>query len=264
MELGLFFCRFLNNFFPEIKRDFRSSPEAYAKTQYKWARISISYFNGYIDFSKKRVLDAGCSLGGKTLFFSELDPQSVIGIDNDSVRLKFAKKNAAAYKRNIDFIEASIHEMPFDTGSFDMIMMNDVVEHINISILKKALAECQRVLNKNGRLYLEFPPWQSHDASHLYDYIRIPWCQLIFNDKTLFKMIDNMSSVPTFGKSDTIEHYKELNRITIKEFNKIISELNFKIVLSDVRIIKNMKFLKHIPLLSKYFVTRAIFILSKY
>ena len=261
--IELFVYRLLNPLFPKRKRKFRDTPESYANKQYEWGKVSLSYFNGFIDFKGKKVLDAGCSLGGKTLLFSELGPEQIIGIDIDMVRLKYARENAVKKDRDIKFIESSLDNIPFITGSLDMIMLNDVVEHIESSILKNSLMECKRVLKKGGKLFLEFPPWQSHDASHLYDYINIPWCQLIFRDITLFQLIKDNEDLKTLGSLNVIEHYRELNRITIAEFNKIISELNFGTELFKTRMIKNLNFLNYIPFLNKYFVTRAIYILVK-
>ena len=93
-----------------------------------------------------------------------------------------------------------------------------------------ALKECKRVIKPNGRICLEFPPWTSWDASHLYDYIYIPWCQLVFSTETMVNVIKTMNPKPRYGKLSVVEHFLELNRLTITEFKGIILELNFKVI----------------------------------
>ncbi len=41
------------------------------------------------------------------------------------------------------------------------------------------MRELGRVLKPGGHLYLYFTPWRSPLGSHLYDHVKIPWCQLL-------------------------------------------------------------------------------------
>lgn len=256
-------CLYLNKLFPPKERSYRNSPEKYVEIQYEWAKISLSYFEGYVNLEGKDILDAGCSLGGKTLFFSERKPRSLVGVDIDPVRIKYAREISKKNNKNVTFKLANLATLPFKDSSFDLIFMDDVVEHVNITLLKKVLTECKRVLRSDGKVCLEFPPWESHDASHFYDYIRIPWCQVFFTDETLVSVVQQLPQVLTFGHQDSIEHYKELNRITIPEFEKYVQQSGLRFSLKKRRMIKNISLLKYIPFFNKYFTTRAIYILEK-
>lgn len=253
-----------NIVFPPKERPWRESNEAYSKIQYAWASQSYSHFSGHVDIRGKVVLDAGCGLGGKTVFFAEKEPAKITGVDIDPKRIEaavaFAKRKG---KEFIDFKVASIAELPFPDDTFDLIFLNDVVEHISRELLFNALCECKRVLKKGGRICLEFPPWESFEAAHLYDYISMPWCQLIFSDETMIEYVKNGPQKSTMGTLSSVEHYLELNRIRINEFDQLADKAGLNVSFFRRRMIKNVSLLEKIPGLSKYLVSRAIYILSK-
>ena len=95
---------------------------------------------------------------------------------------------------NIEYYAASVADLPFADNSFDYVILNDVVEHIERPILEAALKELMRVVKPEGRILLEFPPWSSHDAAHLYDFISIPWCQFFFSDETLKTVVRKIAT----------------------------------------------------------------------
>ena len=170
-------------------------------------------------------------------------------------------KNKGATKGQ--FKIADLNSLPFESNQFDLVFLNDVVEHVRRTILIKTLEEYKRLIKPNGKICLEFPPWTSWDASHLYDTIYIPWCQLFFSDQTLVSVIKILNPKPRFGKLSVVEHFQELNRITILEFWDIIGKLGFRVISSDRRMIKRKNFLKNIPFLNKYLTTWVVAILSK-
>lgn len=256
-------CQFLNRFFPKVEIPGREDPMEYAAAQYQWAKTSLSYFKNQIELSDKVVLDAGCSSGGKTVYYSELGVKSIVGIDLDTKRIELAKQYANKKNKEIEFKIASIAEMPLDDDTFDIVFLNDVVEHIDRNILLNALKESKRVIKKGGKICVEFPPWQSHDASHLYDYIQIPWCHLIFSDESLIQVVQSMKPVKVHGQLDSIEHFRELNRITIPEFDELVKKAGLIIEHRKRRLIKGINSLKIVPFINKYLTTRAIYILTK-
>ena len=83
MKVGEYFCVFLNNFFPKRKLIDRDSPRSYSEGEYRGAPSSLALYTPYINLEGKTVLDAGCGLGGKTVFYAEHGCKSIIGIDMD-------------------------------------------------------------------------------------------------------------------------------------------------------------------------------------
>jgi ubiquinone/menaquinone biosynthesis C-methylase UbiE len=204
-------------------------------------------------------------MGGKTTFYAEKGCRLIIGIDIDEKSLENARTFVKEKNiQNVEFIHGSLDAMPFESDKFDIIIINDAIEHIRRPILTKALEECKRVVKPSGLICLEFPPWSSFDASHLYDYIYIPWCQLLFSQKTLLNVMKSMNSnQEVIGISSLIEQYQELNRITIKEFKGIVKKLDFKVIAFDLNMLLNLNFIKYIPVFNKYWTRRVVAVLSK-
>lgn len=96
------------------------------------------------------LLDIGCNDG---LFLSRAAPRcrSAWGIDIDQELLR----RASTSYPNIGFRYASADRLPFPDGSFSVISMLDVLEHLPDA--KAALREVDRVLRPGGRLIISVP-----------------------------------------------------------------------------------------------------------
>jgi ubiquinone/menaquinone biosynthesis C-methylase UbiE len=258
-------CLFLNRFFPRRQRQGRESPEAYSLAQHEWASKSYAFYADVVDLKGKEVLDAGCGPGGKTLYYAALGCSRIIGVDIDENRIG----HASAFLRskptpNAEFLKADLSCMPFPDNSFDVIFLNDVFEHIERPLLSKVLLECRRVIRPGGQICMEFPPWTSYDAGHLYDHIHIPWCQNIFSERTLVNVIKHMEvSQPIIGRLSVVEHFLELNRITIREARTLFEQHAFSIRRFEQVMLKNVRAFRWIPVLNAYLTRRVVVILSK-
>ncbi|HXP52938.1 MAG TPA: class I SAM-dependent methyltransferase, partial [Bacteroidia bacterium] len=246
MRLSENICLALNKCFPKKKTQGRGSPSDYSMAQYNWGKQSLEVFGPYVNLKDKVVLDAGCSFGGKTFFWAEQGCASIIGLDLDEKRINHAKEYAASKNRtDVKYVQGNLLKLPFETDTFDIIFLDDVVEHIDRNILTEALKECKRVLKPGGRLCIEFPPWTSFDAGHLYDYIYIPWCQIIFSQKTLINVLNKLApNAQTLGTLSYVDHFKDLNRLTINEFKDIIRKIDFKAITMRPIILLRMNFLQ--------------------
>ena len=94
-----------------------------------------------------RVLDVGTGTGivGKAIcpFAKE-----VIGADLCPKMLEQAAKGAPL---NMKFVQADLHSLPFDDGSFDKVTARMVFHHV-LEKTHEAMRECRRVLKKGGRM----------------------------------------------------------------------------------------------------------------
>jgi SAM-dependent methyltransferase len=100
-----------------------------------------------------RVLDLG-SGSGTDVFCAAASmggTGSVVGVDFTDAQLERARTEALRHRiENVEFVEARIDDLPFEDGSFDVIISNGV---INLSPVKdRVFAEAARVLRPNGRL----------------------------------------------------------------------------------------------------------------
>jgi arsenite methyltransferase len=105
--------------------------------------------------SGETVLDIGCGAGVDAIIAAKMVGPSgrVTGIDLVPEMLVRARENARlARVANVTFQETSGEQLPFPTGSFDVVISNGV---FNLVVDKaKALGEVFRVLKPGGRFLL--------------------------------------------------------------------------------------------------------------
>ena len=264
-RIGEAICLGLNSFFREYPK-YTADGERYSDAEYREiTREFESYYGKYnIDFTDKVVLDAGCGLGGKTVFYGEQGCKQIIGVDMDKTHIDLAQ-NFAAEKgvTNATFQIESLEEMSFESNSFDLIFLNGVLEHVRREIMKPALAELKRVLKPGGHVFIEFPPWPSPYAAHLYDVIYIPWCHYLFSDATLIAATNKLGPPERDGDLSYTEHFMELNRCTVAEFKKMVADIQYDVVDVDLIVVRKMHFLKKMPFFRKFFISSVHAALSK-
>jgi SAM-dependent methyltransferase len=114
-----------------------------------------------------RILDYG-SGGGRLVFYLRLmGYKNSYGVDLYSNE-ELDKVNLMSSNIGIDsepiFYAYDGKTLPFDSSSFDLIISQQVVEHVHN--LECYYSECNRILNSQGKLLLEFPhrliPFDSH------------------------------------------------------------------------------------------------------
>ena len=112
-----------------------------------------------------RVLDAGCGGGGMPVSLAE-EASAVIGIDPwnrfGAAGVRLARERGL---RNVHFALADGMALPFDRGSFDLVLSHAVIEHVSDAL--RYLRECARVLAADGRVYLSTSPYLSFAGAHL-------------------------------------------------------------------------------------------------
>lgn len=98
-----------------------------------------------------RVLDAGCGTGGFLSFLVEKGAfASVAGTDIASTAIGLAEKRIP----EVDLLVAPLHDLPFEDKSFDLVVTNDVLQHVPEAEVHESLVELRRVLDLGGTLFL--------------------------------------------------------------------------------------------------------------
>jgi SAM-dependent methyltransferase len=92
----------------------------------------------------KRVLDVGCGPGLLTQRFIEELGAEVCAVDISERMVELARA------RGVDARVADAESLPYDDASFDLVFAGWVLYHV--PGLAKAIAECARVLQRDGRL----------------------------------------------------------------------------------------------------------------
>lgn len=98
----------------------------------------------------KRVLDAACGAGYGASLLAEVGSH-VVGVDLAAEALEYADHAFSGP----DYLQASVTDLPLQSGSFDLITAFEVIEHL--SDWHSLLEECARVLRPDGTLVLSTP-----------------------------------------------------------------------------------------------------------
>ncbi|HNR96176.1 MAG: hypothetical protein BWY10_00027 [Chloroflexi bacterium ADurb.Bin180] len=120
----------------------RALPKAEVTPSLYAARYALRAFDTALC---KRILDLGCG----DAFFEEHYPQRFVGLDVESARL------LAAHNRGVgNLILGTGEALPFAAGSFDGILMKDVLEHFYLEQAFVILEAVTRVLAAKGLLVI--------------------------------------------------------------------------------------------------------------
>ena len=158
---------------------------------------------------RMRVLDVGCAYGGFLVAFAERGAR-VTGIEIDGKLLHLAQVNLREHGFDADLVQGdATREHPAFRGLFDVVMANDVVEHV--PRLEPFLENLRDWLAPGGVVYLEipngaFPPFVRRDGHHE----RFGLTLLDFPDASRYlKQLDPPGSYDTYNYLG-IAAYQEL------------------------------------------------------
>lgn len=109
-------------------------------------------------FKPRNILDLGCNDGGRTIFVANLlniSMQNTYGVDIDMDLISKCQQ-----KFNAEIVDLEQDRLPYDNNIFDLIVCNQVIEHLKI--FENAISEAIRVTRKGGYIILGIP-----NLSHL-------------------------------------------------------------------------------------------------
>ncbi len=92
----------------------------------------------------QRIADLGCGEGATLAHLG--GPEGAVGVDLFEPKLAFARKQLPACR----FVAASVEELPFEDGSFDQLIVRDLIHHLDEPAA--FLREAWRVLEPGGRV----------------------------------------------------------------------------------------------------------------
>ena len=98
----------------------------------------------------KRVLDAACGEGYGAAMLRYAGAAAVVGIDNERAVVEHARR-----RYGLEAVEGDVRKLPFEDGSFDVVVSFETIEHIPDP--QRAIAEFRRVLTDDGRLVISTP-----------------------------------------------------------------------------------------------------------
>jgi len=183
--------------------------------------------------SSQKVLEIGSAEAGVLKAFTNLG-HTCVGIELDNNRVELAKQFMAEEleDKKVQFFSRNIYDINPEEEldfKFDLIVLKDVIEHIHDQ--EKFVTIIKKFLNKNGKVFFAFPPWQMPFGGHQQvaenKLISVaPYIHLlpVFLYKALLKV---------FGETDNkIESLLEIKEtgISIERFERIIKNSEYTIV----------------------------------
>ncbi len=120
-----------------------------------------------VDLQKgSKILDLGCGTGALLKILEDRFPSSELtGIDLTEEMLAVAKQKLSD---NVELLLGSATNLPFDSKSFDWVIMSNVIGHL--SDKKTALKEAHRVLKNPGKIVITdwTRDFQTMNLAHFY------------------------------------------------------------------------------------------------
>ena len=103
----------------------------------------LALMRQYVSLEGKRILDVGCGLGMYVKRFRDFS-EAVYGVDVD--------------------LERAAEALPFPSGCFDVVLLNEVIEHVEDD--RQAVREAYRVAKAGGKVVIFAPnrlyPFETH------------------------------------------------------------------------------------------------------
>ena len=209
--------------------------KSYAMWQFEKGRDTVQFFlERYTEedmFRGRELLDVGCGAGGKSLYYAARGARHVTGLDTVADYGPQAEELAEklGLKERFSFLCRDAADTGLPEGSFDVIVMNDAMEHV--ARPEAVLAECARLLRPGGRLFVNFPPYYHPYGAHMSDLIGVPWVHAFFGEQTLISVYERLCRTVPDGEArrrlriapgpDGREHIAYINRMTLRRFAAI-------------------------------------------
>jgi ubiquinone/menaquinone biosynthesis C-methylase UbiE len=121
------------------------------RSRFRWKQIELSGIR-----PGERALDVGCGTGSLSILTRIAVGESgeAAGIDIAANMISTARRKAQRAGLDIDFRIASVDNLPYSDGCFDVVTSTMMFHHLPVEIKEKGLREIHRVLKVDGRFFL--------------------------------------------------------------------------------------------------------------
>ncbi len=122
--------------------------------QSKWHHLKFALIRDRLG-KGPRHLDIGCGPG---TFIGTLDGSRLsVGVDIAPKQIAYASERYAASSKEFVAVEAG--SLPYEDGTFDVVTMIELVEHLSLNEGEELLREALRVLRPGGRIVASTPDY---------------------------------------------------------------------------------------------------------
>lgn len=243
------------------------------REQYWYAGNFVESFMDIDSSSPLNILEIGTAEAGLLKYFHEKG-HSCYGIEYSPVRHK------NSIELNEEFRDNLLHGDITDINTysaiagiqFDVIVLRDVIEHVKDQSL--ALRNIYSLLKPGGKFFVSFPPKHSPYAGHQQVFPKklgkLPYIYML--PDFLYKKVIHYTGL----NEKSVDYYIFLkkNRLSIRKFQRLTSELNYKLIKIEKYFIRpcyeyrfnmnrTLNPLAKIPVIDEFTTLGSIFLLSK-
>jgi SAM-dependent methyltransferase len=190
------------------------------------------------------VIDFGCGEGAEAIEMALRGAKRVIGIDIREKMLETARRAAETH----GVADRCIFSIHTDERA-DLIFSIDSFEHYGDP--GAVLRQMRKLINDNGRVYISFGPSWYHPLGHHLPVF--PWAHLIFTERALIRWRSDF-------KSDGARRFCEveggLNQMTIRRFERLVAESEFRVERFETVPIRTLRLLHN--RLTREFLTSVV------
>jgi SAM-dependent methyltransferase len=111
--------------------------------------IEAALLEPWLRKGPRALLDAGCGTGGFLAWAAERRlAKELFGVDTSAEALAVAEERVPDAELHV----APLSALPFADGAFDVVVLNDVLQHVDDAEMEPSLIELRRVLAPSGAL----------------------------------------------------------------------------------------------------------------
>ena len=199
------------------------------------------------EIRNKTILDYGCGAGYQVVAMALKGAKSVVGLEvrNDLFKEGINLSREYHVESKVKFSTCLDYRQ-----KYDIIISQNSFEHYDDPCA--ILEEWKKLLKKGGKIYVTFgPPWYAPYGSHMHFFTRLPWVNILFAERTVMKVRSRF-------RADGATRYQDvdrgLNKTTVKKFERLIKNSEFKTDYLNYTAVKNINILAKIPYLRELFI----------
>ncbi len=201
----------------------------------------------------KSILDYGCGYGFQAVAMAQNGARFVFGLDLSTEALKNGEQLSRQHH-----VEGSVifrDSLKGFSQLFDLAISQNSMEHFPDPL--QVLSTMKSYLKPDGMLMITFgPPWYAPYGSHMHFFTKFPWVNLLFSEKTVMR-------VRSYYRHDGAKVYEEvesgLNKMSIRKFERLVSECGLKVGKKRYGCVKGLDFLGKIPIVRELFINRVTY-----